>query len=60
VSLQDALKEQFEAGLAMLMECVELCPEDLWTAGEISREYWRISMHAAFFTQFFLATGLGA
>jgi hypothetical protein len=44
----------------MLMECVEVCPEDLWTAGEISREYWRISMHAAFFTQFFLAQDWGS
>ena len=55
VKLQQALKEQYHAALAMLAECVEKCPEDMWLQGEHPRTYWRIVFHAAFFTQ----VGLG-
>ncbi|HWA83802.1 MAG TPA: DinB family protein [Fimbriimonadaceae bacterium] len=54
MDLQAALKEQYRAGLAMLAECVEKCPDDLWTAGEHPRPFWRIAFHAAFFTQLYL------
>jgi hypothetical protein len=51
MDLHIALKEQFHAGLAMLRQCIELCPEDLWTVGAHPRQYWRVVFHAAFFTQ---------
>ncbi|HVT11105.1 MAG TPA: DinB family protein [Fimbriimonadaceae bacterium] len=54
MDLRAALKEQYRAGLRMLAECVEKCPDDLWTAGERSRQTWRIAFHAAFFTQLYL------
>lgn len=38
----------------MLAECVEKCPDDLWLSGEHPRTYWRIALHAAFFTQLYL------
>jgi hypothetical protein len=50
MELRQALKEQYHAGLAMLAECVEKCPESMWTAGEHPRPFWRIVWHAAFFT----------
>lgn len=53
-ALRQALKEQYHAGLAMLDECVEKCPDDLWLAGHHPRAFWRIAWHAAFFTQFYL------
>ncbi|MBZ0214551.1 MAG: hypothetical protein K8H99_12175 [Nitrospirae bacterium] len=46
--------EQFRAGLAMLADCVEKCPEDLWLMGAPQREMWRIAFHAAFFTHVYL------
>lgn len=54
MDLRDALTEQYHAGLAMLAECVEKCPDDLWLAGEHPRPFWRIAFHAAFFTQVYL------
>lgn len=51
---REALKEQYHAGLAMLAECVEKCPDDLWLAGEHPRAFWRIVFHTAFFTQLYL------
>ncbi len=51
MEIRDALKEQYHGAMAMLAECVEKCPDDLWTSGEYPRYYWRIALHAAFFTQ---------
>ncbi len=55
MELRQALKEQCHAGLGMLAECVEKCPEDLWLAGEPPRAFWRIVWHAAYFTQSYVA-----
>src|SRR5688572_6336079 len=54
MDLRAALKEQLHAGLNMLRQCVEKCPDDLWTSGSHPRPYWRIAFHAAFFTQLYL------
>lgn len=56
MELRVALKGQFRAGLAMLRECVELCPDDLWGAvvDKPPRTYWRVAYHAAFYTHLYL------
>ncbi len=54
MELREALIEQYHAGLAMLAECVEKCPDALWDEGEYPRSFWRIAFHAAFFTQLYL------
>jgi len=63
MDIRAALKDQYHASLAMLGQCVELCPADLWVANddavfdgdrEIRRAFWRIAFHAAFFTQYYL------
>ncbi len=62
--IKPALKEQFHAALAMLADCVEKCPDDLWTSpsrkdtdGErfCIRSFWRIAFHGIFFTHLYLA-----
>jgi hypothetical protein len=50
MKLRQALKEQYHAGLAMLAECVEKCPEEMWLAGKHPRTFFRIAFHAAFGT----------
>lgn len=54
MELREALKEQYHAGLAMLAECVEKCPEELWREGRHPRTFWRIAFHTAFFTHLYL------
>lgn len=54
MDLRQALKEQYHAGLAMLAECVEKCPDDTWIEGEHPRPFWRIAWHAAYFTHNYL------
>lgn len=56
--LKKALKEQFHASLAMLQECVELTPEDLWLDGVLPRTTWRIALHATFFAHLGLSGSL--
>lgn len=50
MEIKEALTLQYQAGLAMLRQCVELCPDDLWLSGTHPRTYWRIVFHAAICT----------
>lgn len=52
--IRQALKEQYHAALAMLTECVQKCPDELWTAGTHPRTFWRVAFHAAYFTHLYL------
>lgn len=54
MDLKDALKGQYGAGLAMLRECIERCPDDAWSAGEHPRTFWRIAYHTLFYTHFYM------
>ena len=60
MNVKQALKEQYHAGLAMLADCVRLCPEELWVRGQYPRYYWRIAFHAAFFTHLYLGPDLAS
>lgn len=54
MDVRTALKEQYHGGLAMLGQCIDRCPDHLWTAGEHPRMYWRIAYHAIYFTHLYL------
>jgi hypothetical protein len=58
-----ALIEQYRAAVAMLVDCLEKCPDDLWATpcprsqhGDcvIFRPFWRIALHALFYTHLYL------
>jgi hypothetical protein len=54
MEIKPALKGQYKAGLAMLRQCIERCPDDLWTSGEHPRTFWRIAYHGIFYTHLYL------
>ncbi len=54
MNIKLALKSQYHAGLAMLRQCTERCPDEFWTSGTHPRSYWRIAYHAVFYTHFYL------
>ncbi len=54
MDIRGALKSQYHAALKMLRECVELCPEEVWTSGKHPRSFWRIAYHAVFFAHLYL------
>ena len=54
MNVKDGLKGQFRAGVLMMKECIELCPEDLWSSGVHPRTFWRIAYHGLFYTHFYM------
>jgi hypothetical protein len=38
----------------MLRQCVERCPDEVWTSGPHPRSYWRIAYHAAAYAHLYL------
>lgn len=52
--LRPALKQQYHAGIVMLRDCIEKCPEEIWTSGKHPRNFWRIAYHAVFYTHLYL------
>lgn len=63
MDIRQALTGQYRAGLAMLADCVQKCPDDLWTTPDpevddedrvIYRAFWRIAFHTVYFTHLYL------
>ncbi len=54
VDIRQAIKRQNHAALAMLRQCVELCPDSVWTQGPHPRQTWRIAYHAAAYAHLYL------
>jgi len=55
MDLKGGLKEQYHAALKMLRQAVEVCPNELWLAGEFPRNTWRIAYHAVFYAHLYMA-----
>lgn len=53
-AVRKSLEGQYQAGLAMLRQEIERCPEEVWTKGTHPRQPWRIAYHAAFYTHLYL------
>lgn len=54
-ALSNVLKSQYRAQLAMLRECIEKCPEQLWLDEGPRNAFWRVAYHALFFTHLYLS-----
>jgi len=52
-ALRSALKSQYHAGLAMLRDAIERCPESLWSGSGHKNECWQIAYHALFYAHFY-------
>ena len=52
--LKAAMAGQYRAGLAMLREAIEVCPDEFWTTGRHPREFWRVSFHTLYYTHLYL------
>lgn len=49
-----ALKSQYHAGLRMLLQAVNSCPDHLWAGGDHPNAFWRIAYHTLFYTHLYL------
>jgi hypothetical protein len=53
-TMRGVLKSQLHAGMAMLREAVEKCPDDLWLSREPKNTFWQVAYHAVYFTHLYL------
>lgn len=53
MELKLALEGQFRAGLEQVRQCIERCPDDLWSEGKHPRTFWRIAYHTLYFTHLY-------
>jgi hypothetical protein len=54
MDVKASLEGQLRAGLKMLRQCVERCPEQVWLGGSHPRTFWRIAYHSVFFAHLYL------
>ena len=54
--VRSILQSQYHAGLAMLREAIDLCPDDLWLMTGQRNAFWQIAYHALFFAHLYLHT----
>ena len=60
-ALTDGLKKQYHAGLKMLHQAIEACPEDLWAGGDTHpNAYWHIAYHCLYYTCLYAQPNLAA
>jgi hypothetical protein len=52
--LRTALKSQYHAGLAMLKQAIEKCPDDLWVSRDYKNPFWRIAYHTLYFVHLYI------
>lgn len=53
-AVRDVLKSQYRAGLAMLREAVDSCPDDTWLSRQHVNAYWQVAYHVLYFTHLYL------
>lgn len=54
MSIQDILKSQYHASLAMLRQAVDACPAELWTDTSYVNQFWQVAYHTLFYTDLYL------
>lgn len=54
MTLQAALKSQYHASLAMLLEAIDACPAELWTSDRYVNPFWQVAYHTLFYTHLYL------
>ena len=54
------LKSQYHAGLAMLREAIERCPDEVWLSTQQCNAFWQIAYHALFYTHLYLQIDVSA
>lgn len=52
------ITHQFDAAFAMLNECVEKCPDELWHERVVELKFCQIAFHALFYADVYLGTTL--
>ncbi len=46
---------QYKASLKMLLDIINMCPDNLWEDGKYKNKYWHIVYHTLFYTSLYLS-----
>ncbi|HEX9564332.1 MAG TPA: DinB family protein [Gemmatimonadaceae bacterium] len=52
--MRRALKSQYHAGLSMLRQAIEGCPDRSWSDENFVNRFWHVAYHVLFYTDFYL------
>jgi hypothetical protein len=55
MGMNESIKSQYHASLAMLRQAIKKCPDSLWKDREYTNPFWRIAYHALFYTHLYLS-----
>jgi hypothetical protein len=58
-NIRQTTLRQYRAGLAMLGEAMERCPEELWYSNEDKNRFWHIAYHSLFYTHLYVQPSEG-
>jgi DinB superfamily len=58
-NIRQTTLRQYRAGLAMLGEAMERCPEELWYSEEDKNRFWHIAYHSLFYTHLYVQPSEG-
>jgi len=59
-ALRIVLKSQYHAGLAMVREAIERCPDELWLSRTPRNAFWQVAYHTLFYTHLYMLSGVSA
>jgi hypothetical protein len=54
ISIKPILKSQYHAGLAMLEQAIDRCPDSLWISRDHPNRFWHVAYHAIYVTHMYL------
>ena len=54
MTIQEIIRSQYLASLAMLEHAIRECPADLWANPDYNNQFWQIAYHALFYTHLYL------
>lgn len=54
LDVSGTLKRQYHAGLQMLRQAVEPCPDGLWLSDEHPNQFWHVAYHVLHYTHLYL------
>lgn len=54
MNTKQAIESQYLASLEMMKQTIEKCPQSLWSDPSYKNQFWHITYHALFYTDFYL------
>jgi hypothetical protein len=57
--VRETILRQYRAGLEMLGQAVERCPDELWLSSEYPNRFWHIAYHSVFYVHFYVQPSEG-